>query len=219
MPDLSTWMPLYEAAVWQLFGSRVRFIGLQGSYARGEQGPDSDIDVVLIVDDLATGDVLQYRAALDTLPYRELICGFVSDTYTLSKWQPAELFQFYYDTVPILGRLDAIFPVPGIDAARLAVQNGACTLYHACCHNLLHGRDPGMLPGLYKSAVFTLQALCFVRTGRYFRTRGELRQNLSGDDARILAAADALRRHVPPDCLDEFSDLLLTWAAKLIAAL
>lgn len=217
MPDLSTWMPLYQSAVLRLFGDRVRFIGLQGSYARGEAREHSDIDTVLITDTLSPDDLVRYRDALDTLPHRELICGFVSDRRTLAGWSKAELFQFYHDTVPILGRLEDIIPVPNADDARLAVQNGACAIYHACCHNLLHARSSDVLQELYKSAVFTLQALHFCRTGHYLRTRAELQKVLSGDDARVLAAANDLRRGVSADRLEPCSSLLLSWAAGLLA--
>ena len=216
MFDLSAWLPLYRGAVLSLFGSRVRFIGLQGSRARGEESAHSDIDVVLITDTLTPGDLLRYRDALDALPHRELICGFVSERKTLSGWTRAELFQFYYDTVPLFGRLEDIIPVPNADDARLAVQNGACGVYHACCHNLLHARSADVLPQLYKSAVFTLQALHFCRTGQYLRTRAELQKALTGDDARVLETAARLRACAPGDW-EACSALLLEWSSGLIA--
>lgn len=60
------------------FENRIWFVGLQGSYARGEATESSDIDVVVILDELAANDIYKYSEMLDTLPYRERICGFLS---------------------------------------------------------------------------------------------------------------------------------------------
>ena len=65
-------------ALHDTFEGRVWFVGLQGSYGRGEATETSDIDVVVILDELSASDIHKYNTMLDTLPHRELICGFVS---------------------------------------------------------------------------------------------------------------------------------------------
>lgn len=96
----------YRQAITEHFGSRIWFMGLQGSYGRGEASPESDIDVVLILDQAGTQDFLEYREILDTLPERDRICGFVSGKDEIEAWEPSDLFQFYYDTTPIMGSLE-----------------------------------------------------------------------------------------------------------------
>lgn len=217
MTDISPWMTLYRDAVLRLFDGRVLFIGLQGSRARGEAHEGSDIDVVLILDKLSPGDLKLYRFMLDTLPHRELVCGFVSGRAVLSHWTPAELFQFYYDTDSFYGKLDDLFPRPGTKEARLAVQSGACAIYHACCHNLVHGHDMSLLCGLYKSALFVLQAVHFVRTGQYVRTHAALQQTLTGENALIFQHAGELRSGIAPlDCFEPYSEELIRWSQRLI---
>lgn len=44
------------------FGNRVWFVGLQGSYGRGEARDTSDIDVVVILDELSASDIGVYNA-------------------------------------------------------------------------------------------------------------------------------------------------------------
>jgi predicted nucleotidyltransferase len=39
------------------FGARLREIRLFGSHARGEAGPDSDVDVLVVVDDLTDSEI------------------------------------------------------------------------------------------------------------------------------------------------------------------
>ncbi len=45
--NIDKWLNTYTEAVQGQFGDRVWFIGLQGSYGRGEATETSDIDVVL----------------------------------------------------------------------------------------------------------------------------------------------------------------------------
>ena len=102
------WMSLLRDRLLESFGDRVVFIGLQGSRARGEADQDSDIDAVVILDTLSVGDLGTYRGILDRMPHRKLACGFVSGMDEIARWDPADLFQFRMDTVPILGDLDSI---------------------------------------------------------------------------------------------------------------
>ena len=111
MIDITTWMDGFLKALHKDFGNRVWFVGLQGSYGRGEATKTSDIDVVVILDELSASDIESYNAMLDTLPQRDLICGFLSGKNEILNWEPSDLFQFYYDTTPIQGSLDELLAV------------------------------------------------------------------------------------------------------------
>ena len=78
MIDITTWTDGFLKAVNETFENRVWFVGLQGSYGRGEARYTSDIDIVVILDELSSSDIQTYHAMLDSLPHRELICGFLS---------------------------------------------------------------------------------------------------------------------------------------------
>ena len=92
--SLDMWLGEYMEAVQVQFGPRVWFIGLQGSFGRGEATAESDLDVVLILDAVSAADLRAYSAMLDRLPERERVCGFVSGKGELLAWEPADLFQF-----------------------------------------------------------------------------------------------------------------------------
>ena len=212
MTDWNAWLEQYRALVLGLFGARVRFLGLQGSRARGEAGPDSDIDVVLVLDRLEPEDLEAYRRGLESLPDRTLVCGFCSGAEELRNWDRGDRFQFWYDTVPLLGRLEDIFTAPNRADARQAALAGACALYHLCVHNSLHGRDPEVLRQAGKSARFALQAAHFARTGVYLRCREDLDAGLAGADAALWAA---LRAEGDPASL---AAALLRWCGETIRA-
>ena len=60
------------------FQKRLLFLGLQGSYNRGEATDTSDIDLVVILDKLNFKDIKTYRTIIESLPYKDKACGFIS---------------------------------------------------------------------------------------------------------------------------------------------
>ncbi|MBQ2114471.1 MAG: nucleotidyltransferase domain-containing protein, partial [Selenomonadales bacterium] len=78
MIQLKEWIPCFVKTVQNVFGERIYFVGLQGSYGRGEADEKSDIDIVMILDELKADDIRTYNDMLDGLSDRELICGFLA---------------------------------------------------------------------------------------------------------------------------------------------
>ena len=210
--EIQAWMDDFTAAVRQVFGARVYCVGLQGSRARGEANEDSDIDVVVILDEWRQEDWPRYEAVLGSLPNRDRVCGFVSGKHELLSWEPSELFGFYYDTIPWYGNLEELKTRFDMVDARRAVRMGACGIYHACAHNRLHEKDPAMLRELCKSAFFTLRAAYFCRTGEFVRTKRELMPLLGGEEQEILAAG----MRGADGGFAEQSEKLLQWSGSLI---
>ena len=217
MVDIHSWMDAYQTARLDLFGGRVLLIGLQGSYARGEAREDSDIDVVLILDTVSFKDLKRYREALDALACRPLICGFVSGRREITGWCKADLFQFYHDTVALYGDLDALIPPFNATDVRAAVLAGACGLYHAASHMVLHHFDVQELRGLFKQAFFVLQARCFQTSGKYLKNRVVLEKALSGRDLDMLRSCTRMREApVSPEEAEPLAKQLLQWTGELI---
>ncbi len=216
--SIDSWIKDYQKAVESRFAGRVWFIGLQGSYGRGEATELSDIDTVLILDHVSANDLQIYSSLLDTLPNREKTCGFVSGKEELLAWEPSDLFQFYYDTIPIVGTLDLLLERIRLEDIRRAIRIGACNVYHMCAHNLVHEKSLDILKGLYKSAVFTLQAIVFLQTGSYEKQKDRLGSRLTSADRTILETSIGLtkRDNTSYQELVEYSSLLLTWASGWI---
>lgn len=213
--DGKEWMAQFCQAVTEEFEGRVLCIGLQGSRGRGEEREDSDIDVVVVLDRVELEDLDRYRRAVAELPGRELLCGFLSGKEELLAWEPGDLFQFYHDTVPVLGDLEFLRERFTREDAGRAVHTGLCDLYHGCVHNYLHERDGALLAGLYKSAVFTLQANYWLKTGVYVKKHRELWQELTGEEWSVLERALAFRSGEAPD-LEKDSALLLQWTGRAL---
>ncbi len=211
--DTQVWMRQFLKTVQDAFGTRLVFVGLQGSRARGEASERSDIDVVVVLDVLRVSDLERYRTAAAALPNRELLCGFVSGKEELTSWDRADLFQFYHDTVPYFGSLEFLCPLIGPGDIRRAVHLGACNVYHACCHNYLHEREAEVLKSCFKSAAFILQAKHYLETGAYISRKADLLPRLTGRDRAVLAG---LLGGDFAGNFSEYSALLLDWASGLI---
>ena len=215
MIDITAWMKNFLQALNETFGSRVWFVGLQGSYGRGEATETSDIDIVVILDELSAVDIQVYHNMLDTLPRRELICGFLSGKDEILNWEISDLFQFCHDTTPIKGSLDEVMAGIDEDAVNRAIKIGVCNIYHGCVHNMLHEKSEDILRGLYKSASFVVQAIAFKQTRNYISHQKELLRVVSPGERNIVETFLRLKNGGTVE-FDSMSEALFVWAKKWI---
>ena len=216
MIDITAWMQTFLQKLNETFANRVWFVGLQGSYSRGEARDTSDVDVVVILDELSVNDIQAYNKILNTMTHRELICGFLSGKNEIMNWEPSDLFQFCHDTTPIKGSLDEVFAVIDTSAVDRAIKIGACNIYHGCVHNMLHEKSEDILRGLYKSASFVVQAIAFKQTGNYIKHQKDLLQVVSFDERVIVETFLSLKNGGAVD-FNPMSEALFAWSKKWIS--
>ncbi len=215
MIDISLWIERFLTELDHVFAGRVWFVGLQGSYGRGEATENSDIDMVVILEEMHLDDIARYNAMLDTLPNREKICGFLAGKAEFLRWEPSDLFQLYYDTTPIRGSMDAILPMLDRETVNRAIKFGACNIFHGCVHNMLYGKKEGTLRNLYKNASFVVQAIAFRETGRYERHQSALLKVVSHMERDILSTYHHLKNGGAVE-FSSMSETLVTWAKTWI---
>ena len=217
--DAIKWAETAAERLSQEFGDRLTFVGIQGSRARGEARPGSDIDLVVLFDSVNADDLERYRSIVQDMPACDLACGFVGSSAVLASWPRHELFQFYNDTKPIWGALPGVEPFERDDAFE-AARSGASGIYHASCHAYVFEGDGAddVLGALFKSAFFTLQALHFARSGEYLGTKADLAAILDGDDSLVLEIGRNWDTHRPSDDAGrkELVGLLLRWAESIM---
>jgi predicted nucleotidyltransferase len=216
MIDITAWMQNFLQILNETFANRVWFVGLQGSYGRGEATETSDIDVVVILDELSAADIQTYHDMLNTLSHRDLICGFLSGKKEIMNWEPSDLFQFCHDTTPIQGSLDEVMAVIDESAVNRAIKIGACNIYHGCVHNMLHEKSEDILRGLYKSASFVVQAIAFKQTGHYMKHQEELLTVATLNEQAIINTFLSLKNGGTVDFVS-MSDALFVWAKRWIS--
>ncbi|MBE5794621.1 MAG: nucleotidyltransferase domain-containing protein [Clostridiales bacterium] len=215
-PDqyISSLIHLLKAA----FQQRLIFVGLQGSYLRGEATEHSDIDVMVVIHNLTADDLTTYRNVISALPDSEKSCGFICGLEELQHWNPLEICHLLYTTKTYYGQLEAIIPSftrqHVCDYVKLSVGN----LYHEICHRHIHAPvevSKASLPGACKQVFFILQNLHYAEHNNFIPTRKELLAALSGEDRWVLQTALSLGGGAAFD-YDETFSLLLGWCQKAL---
>lgn len=86
MIEPQTWVADALARMKKAFGPRLAYLGLQGSYRRGEATETSDIDLVVLLDTVEPADLDIYRSIVHALPEGHKACGFCSGTEEFFHW-------------------------------------------------------------------------------------------------------------------------------------
>ena len=185
--DVDIWLDTTIEKLQEKFSQNLLFVGLQGSYNRGEATDSSDIDLIVILENLTFEDLKRYRLIIDSLPHKEKACGFISGKNELQKWSKADMFQFYYDTKSLYGKLEDIIQPPSLDEIKQSIKISSENLYHATVHSFVHSNNyVEDLQNLYKMTFFILQAKYFVLTNNYIQTKKQLVEQLNETEKEIL---------------------------------
>lgn len=214
MISITPWTRSLSQKLLTAFGPRLLFLGYQGSYARGEATPQSDIDIVTILDHLSPADLDTYRSLVRSMPQGELACGFICGQRELRGWPRYDLLSLALDTKPVLGGLQAYLPDFTDADRREALSIAASGLYHGACHAYLYGVRTEELPGLLKSAFFCLRMAVLCREGRYIPTKLQLSEALTGRERDLMDLI--LDPPANSDAVDRAYALLISWSSDLL---
>lgn len=221
MVEIHKWMEQATEALRQAFGPQLLYVGLQGSYRRGEATDQSDIDILAVLEMLDIQDLRVYRQTLRALPHGDIACGFVCSRQQLACWPRYELFQLVQETDDYYGRLAEWAPPWQRADIVQSVHIGAANLYHATAHSYVSGDEGTWAPGLvslYKGAFFVLQVAQYLRGGKYMRTKAELLVKLRGEEAEILRLSMDKKRlavRMQEDCAEMYQQML-AWSGELM---
>lgn len=219
MIDSQIWMPEVQFRLKQTFGDRLHYLGLQGSYRRGEATECSDIDLVVLLDAVTLDDLDVYRHIVHSMPEGHKACGFISSVKELSHWPRHELFLFKMDTIDIHGTLDDFLPHISRNDISAGARIGASTLYHMLVHSYLYASadtKPAILKEAYKSAFFIMLVIYYMLSGVYCRSKQDLHALLNGTEKEILTAELNFPAWLAAHSEKEAYDLLLYWCRDIL---
>ena len=203
------------------FDERLIYVGLQGSYLRGEATENSDIDIMVILDELTVSDLKSYRSVIQCLGDFEKSCGFICSKSDLANWNPLEICHVLNSTKDYYGALCDYIPsyteTDICNFIKVSVNN----LYHEICHRYIHAdenKSAARLHGSYKSVFFILQNLMYLKFGKFAATKAELLACLTGDDFAVLKRSMDYERGISYDYQESF-ELLFRWCQKTLTSL
>ena len=193
MFDLNQYLQALIANCQSAFGERLLYMGLQGSYLRGEAHENSDIDVMVILDRFSVQDMDTYRGILKTIGFYEKSCGFICGKDEMMRWNPLEVCQLRYTTRDLLGILKDYLPPATREDEINYVKLSLGNLYHELCHRYIHAdRDKNIAKfrGTCKSVFYLIQNLHFLESGRFILSKKELKEAVVQEDQIALVLAE-----------------------------
>lgn len=200
------------------FRERLIYVGLQGSYLRGEETNDSDIDVMVIIDQLSVSDLDVYRSIIHSLDCSEKSCGFICSKADLANWNPMEICNLLHSTKDYYGTLRQWTPTYTQDDIRNFIKISVNNLYHEICHRHIHAvenRCSVKLAAAYKGVFFILQNIHYLQCGEFIQTKTALLEALQGIDRAVLQRSIDMNRGIVFDYLESFT-LLFRWCQENI---
>jgi predicted nucleotidyltransferase len=216
MWNIDNYMERLVSRLSERFGSRLLYVGLQGSYLRGEATPTSDIDIMAVIDGLEVADLDDYRSIIDSMERADLSCGFICSKRDLENWNVMEMCQLLHGTKDYYGVLRELIPAFTVDDVRSYVKMSLNNMYHEICHRYIHADqeiNKAYLPGTYKGVFFILQNLYYLTDGVFVSTKKELLERLDGKNRSVLERAMALQNGCCADFADSFA-LLFAWCQE-----
>ena len=200
------------------FGSRLEYVGFQGSYMREEATENSDIDIMVVIDALSVNDLDRYRSIIDSLGDSDRSCGFICSKTDLSSWNPLEICNLLHGTKDYYGTLSGIVPPYSREDIRNFIKLSLNNLYHEICHRYIHAdpiKNAAKLPDTYKGVFFILQNLHYLRSGEFINNRAKLLSLLQGADLDVLSRSMISAVEISGHFRESF-ELLFTWCQQTL---
>ena len=203
------------------FHDRLCYVGLQGSYMRGEATEDSDIDPMVVIDRLTVADLDSYKQIISHMECPEKSCGFICGKQDLMCWNPLEICHLLHTTKDYYGKLAELVPTYTDDDVRNFVRLSVNNLYHEITHRYIHGspdENAARIASSYKGVFFILQNVHYLETGVFVQGKAELLERLEDEDREILTVAIAVGNGESFD-FDTIFSVLHIWCRNVLKRL
>ena len=202
-----------------LFGDRLLYVGLQGSYMRGEATETSDIDIMVVIKDLTKKDLDVYREIILDLPDHEKSCGFICGMDELTGWNPLELCHLVHTTKDYYGNLSELFPKYSDQDIYNYVKVSLGNMYHELCHRYIHAnrmKNYQALPFTYKGVFFILQNIYYLKTGVFCISKNEMLGMLEEGDKEVMEISMSIASEEEYD-FDQAFETLFQWCQRMLS--
>ena len=204
-----------------VFGERLLYVGLQGSYLREEATETSDIDIMVVIKDLSRRDMDLYREIILGMPDYKKSCGFICGMDELSGWNPLELCHLVHTTKDYYGNLSVLISKYRDQDVLNYIKVSVGNLYHELCHRYIHAdrmKNHQRLPMTYKGVFFILQNLYYLKTGIFYTTKKGLLEILEERDKEIMEISLCIASDEEYD-FDRAFDTLFSWCKRTLSEL
>ena len=187
---------------------------------RNEATENSDIDVMVILDELTVDALDSYKAIIEALENSEKSCGFICGKNEIDNWNPLELCHLVHSTKDYYGTLADLIPQYSENDIINFIKVSLGNLYHEICHRYVHSdieKNRKKLPSTYKSVFFILQNIYFLRMGVFIQTKNEMLLISKGIDKEVLEMSLFIKEN--DYNFSQAFELLLLWCKNTLSNL
>ncbi len=219
------WLDKFLERLKSTFGGRLVFVGLHGSWARGEGKAESDIDITTVLDQVDPKDLCAFRKIIVSMPNaKNSACGglySIAEEQTLPRFEGAHLF---YEYKVLYGTLDDIVKKPTpIDLLEDVRFKASSNLFIARNY-LIYPHDPRkVVPRLhypFKCCFFGLQSWILLCEDRFVALKNDLIDALTDADDREVVRVVRDWRQSEKDREKRplhYIELLERWSRKMLS--
>lgn len=204
------------------FSERLLLVAHVGSWARDDAEETSDIDVNVILDTVQAEDVLAYREIVESMPDKQLACGFLGSKKEMENWPKYDLIAFYYGCQVLYGDITDVIPAITKENVYDNTMVMLSNINHAVRHSIIYDADiekaSEIAKDLYKAAFFVIQGWYILSHDEYCGKRKEmLTKDIKGIDALVIRrylewdGYKSIRGREPMETLT----LLERWSSKM----
>jgi predicted nucleotidyltransferase len=195
--QVDAWLDEFLAKLEDAFGDRLVWVGHHGSWARGEAGPESDIDCMVVVDHVKDADLTTFKEINHSMPdARRLASGSIMSILELKMTPRLYMLQCFHGLKVLYGSIEGIVEPPGADDLIEDIKFKADENLHTARHYLLYPHDlPEVVHRLkyhFKRCFYALESWLLLVRGQFIPTKNEILELLEDPDDRevVLVARD-----------------------------
>ncbi|MCJ7821593.1 MAG: nucleotidyltransferase domain-containing protein [Armatimonadetes bacterium] len=219
------WLSEFVSRVLGAFGPRVVCVLHHGSWARGEGGPESDIDTIVVLDRIEAEDLDVYRGVIDGMPNSgRWASGLLNSVAELRASPRAGQVQYFHGRKVLHGSLDGIVEGPSAEHLLEDVRGKASANLLIARHYLLFPHElrdrAHRLHYPFKECFYALQSWMLAQCGEFYARKDDLLGALTEADDRAVveAARDWRERGADRDARPRDSfELLERWCRSMLS--
>lgn len=218
MIDIRAYMRELVGTLKTVFENRLLYVGLQGSYLRAEATEKSDIDVMVVIDEMKPNDLKEYKKVLKEIGNYDKSCGFICGSKELLNWNPQEICHLLNTTADYYGTLEDFVPKYNrrdiADYIKLSTGN----LYHMLCHRYVYDdieKNKMKLPLIYKDIFYILENVYYLENGEFIQTKSKMEPILCGSDRKIWMLLNEITNEKEYE-FDSAFEIVFDWCCEIL---
>ncbi|TKJ43333.1 hypothetical protein CEE36_04695 [candidate division TA06 bacterium B3_TA06] len=225
--EVDKWLADFLAKLRKRFGDRLIFVGHHGSWARGEAGPESDIDCTVVLDRVEDDDLTTFRDIINIMPNAQSVAsGLLLSVSELKQMPRYEHMQFFYGCKVFHGSIDHLITPPPSESLIADIKFKASDNLHAARHYLLFPHDlPKVVHKLkyhFKNCFYALQWWVLINESKFIPRKDDIIEMLDDTDDKEVVRVARDWHKLEDDRTQRpayYIELLERWSRGMIAKL